>query len=220
MIFHSASTMLWYLDGSLMRISAFSFSAYGREGGWVGGGGGVRSDSGGEGKGEGERNKTKRNETKRKGKRKRKQKQKHTPHLELKLDVEEKHLDLGQVRKTLRLLLKTGVGKRLLECDALDELGLGDGAASDLLDADHLEVEGSSQGEHGVDTHGRKELLVAGDELGVHRRARALLEQAAQPPVLELGIGRVAALALLGGVGSGLGGDAERGGSCARTRSL
>lgn len=71
--------------------------------------------------------------------------------LELELDVEAH--DLGLL-EGLGLLLEAGVGEGLLEGDAVDEEGFGQGAAGDFLDADEFLVEVVLvEGENGVDNH-------------------------------------------------------------------
>lgn len=124
--------------------------------------------------------------------------------LELQLHVEQS--DLG-VLVALGLHLEAGVGERLLEGHAGDQLGvlthpdLKDrldysllrprrlflrglrrethlqGSSLDLLDADHLERQQLVQGHDGVHHHLGEEVLLAGDELGVEGGGGALLQQ-------------------------------------------
>ena len=98
--------------------------------------------------------------------------------LELELDVEEE--DLGMV-ELLGHLLEASVREGLLEGDAaLDEEGLADVTAGDALDGDEavevVEAAGLVKGLDGIDDHGREEVLVGGNELGVEGRAAALEE--------------------------------------------
>ena len=73
--------------------------------------------------------------------------------LELELDVQAN--DLG-VLERLGLLLETGVGEGLLECDTVDEQGILQGTTSDLLDTDESVVEVVLvEGEDSVDNHCR-----------------------------------------------------------------
>lgn len=58
--------------------------------------------------------------------------------LELQLDIQAHNLGLAE---GLGLLLEAGIGECLLEGHAVDEAGLGQGTAGDLLDADELLVE-------------------------------------------------------------------------------
>ena len=73
--------------------------------------------------------------------------------LELELDVQAN--DLG-VLEGLGLLLETGVGEGLLECDTVDKQGILQGATGDLLDTNESVVEVVLvEGKDGVDNHCR-----------------------------------------------------------------
>lgn len=58
--------------------------------------------------------------------------------LELQLQIEQAELGVLEV---LRLLLEAGVGEGLLECDAVNEERISDGASGDHLDPDEVLVE-------------------------------------------------------------------------------
>lgn len=120
--------------------------------------------------------------------------------LELELDVEAD--DLGLLER-LGLLLEAGVGKRLFEGDAVDEEGVGEGAAGYLFDAYEVLVEVFLiEGEDGVDDHWKvlagireggqgeeptlcEELGVALDQLAGHGCPGELAERF--PPVRLVG---------------------------------
>lgn len=73
--------------------------------------------------------------------------------LEFELDVQTNNLG---VLEGLGLLLETGVGEGLLECDTIDKQRVLQGTTSDLLDTDESVVEiVLVEGEDGVDNHCR-----------------------------------------------------------------
>ena len=81
-------------------------------------------------------------------------------------------------------MLKASVGEGLLEGDALDEHGVCDGSALDLLDADQIQIQIRTQGENRVHNLGSEEVLVGTDQLAVESSASDLLEHVS----LQLGI--------------------------------